>query len=43
MKRPPIVYWIKKHWYIVYWLPWGGTLWNWADDKVKAWHKLEGR
>ena len=37
-RRPRLAMWIKWHWSLVRWLPFGGKLWNWADGRVEAWH-----
>jgi len=43
MTRPRLAYWLKTHWWIARLLPWGSRVWNWADDRIDEWHRLEGR
>jgi len=39
MNRPPrAAHWIKYHWHIVLWLPWGGRLWTWADQQMDRYY-----
>lgn len=38
MKRPFFWHWIKYHWYLVRWLPFGGKLWSYADDQMDIWY-----
>lgn len=33
-KKPRLWHWIKYHWHIVRWLPFGKRLWNYADAKM---------
>lgn len=36
-------YWCKRNYQIIRWLPWGGRLWCWADDRVEAWSERHDR
>ena len=39
--RPKFAYWVKWHWRIVRWLPWGARLWYWADNQIEEWHQSQ--
>jgi len=38
VKRPPLAHWIKYHYRLVRWLPWGGRLWTWADECMERYY-----
>lgn len=38
-ERPMFWLWIKYHWSLIRWLPWGGRLWKLANDRVDQWHE----
>ena len=39
MNRPRFAHWIKYHWLIIRWLPFGKRLWRWADNQMDQYYE----
>lgn len=42
-RRPAIAFWLKTHWPLLRWLPFGARIWDWADNRIDRWHAENGR
>lgn len=45
MSKPRLAHWLKYHYCVLRWVPFGGRIWRWADERMERWHRSqdEGR